>query len=117
MRRAWAPVLALVALTGCYRYTSHAVPAPSQSTPFHAGKARITLTDGRQFRMEQVYTRNDSLVTDHPLGNGPTSLPLSQVSQIDVGKVSTSRTILMVLAALEVALVALYVIILTTDDS
>ena len=109
--------ISFLLVAGCYSYKPQTSSSLAGGTSFHAAKARITMRDGRRIRMEQVYVRNDSLVTDHPFKRMPSAVALSDVADMDVGKFSTARTALATLAVLEVGLVTLWVVGLSTEGT
>jgi hypothetical protein len=109
--------LLLCLTAGCYRYNVRPVPPVDSATEFRATKARITLRDGREVRMERAYVRGDSLRTDDPFNNSPAAVALADIDRLQVGEISRSKTVLGVLAVTEVLIAGFYVVILATDDS
>lgn len=116
MRRRRALTISFLFTVGCYSYQPQSSTSLA-ATSFHAAKARITMRDGRRIRMEQVYVRNDSLVTDRPFRTMPGAVSLSDVADLDVGKFSRTRTVLAALGVLGVAYVTLVVYALSTEGT
>ena len=109
--------LLLCLTAGCYKYSVRTVLPADSASAFRATKARITLRDGRELRMEHVYVRGDSLRTDDPFNNSPAAVALADIDRLQVGEISRSRTVLGVLAVTEVLIAGFYVVILATDPS
>jgi len=102
---------------GCYKYSARPVPSPELASSFHAGKARVTLRDGRSYRMEQVYVRSDSLRTDRPFNNSPAAVALADIDQLTIGEFSAGRTLRWTVIVGGTALLALIFYVMATDPS
>ena len=103
--------------TGCYKYSAQPVPSPRAVSSFRASKARITLRDGRSYRMEHVYVRGDSLRTDRPFNNSPAAVALADVDQMQIGEFSAGRTLRWTVIVGGTALLALIFYAMATDPS
>jgi len=118
VRRRMGPLaFVLLLASGCYKYSARPVASVEPASSFHAGKARVTLRDGRSYRMEQVYVRGDSLRTDRPFNNSPAAVALADIDQLMVGEFSAGRTARWTVIVGGTALLALIFYAMATDPS
>ena len=117
VRRLGQLAFLLLLTAGCYKYSARSVPSPESASTFRASRARITLRDGRSYRMEQVYVRGDSLRTDRPSGNSPAAIALADVDQLQIGEFSAGRTLRWTVIVGGTALLALIFYAIATDPS
>jgi hypothetical protein len=104
-----AIVLLAAAVSGCYRWTRPAPPAPS-TLGARTGQVRVTLTDGGQVLLYRARVQGDSLLGDTSLVWGDlaprAAIPLADIRALSIRQFSVGRTTL-VAVSIPVAVVGM----------